>query len=311
MAGEADGGPPILVILGATATGKTAVAFAVAQRLGGEIISSDSRAFFAGLDIVTDKPTAVQREGIPHHLVDVAPFDGAYDAMSFRRDVEALVPEIARRGGVPILAGGGTVYLGAVLRGLFEGPGRHPEIRARLAKLPSVVLHRTLNDVDPASAAAIHGNDRMRLIRALEVYETTGRPMSAWQQEATPLPYPSYCVGLSRERDDHRGAIAARVRSMVTGGLVDEIARLRALGLQPRMQAYRTIGVPEAFDCLDGKITVEEMEERIVQRTWALARRQSAWFRRDVGVCWIDVTGRSADEIAEGIVERWTQWRTA
>ncbi|UCF10329.1 MAG: tRNA (adenosine(37)-N6)-dimethylallyltransferase MiaA [Candidatus Bipolaricaulota bacterium] len=309
MGADADRAPAVLVILGATATGKTAIAFEVAKRLDGEILSADSRAFFAGLDIVTDKPATTQRAAIRHHLVDRVPLDGDYDAMAFRRDVEELVPEIAGRDRVPILVGGGTVYLGAVLHGLFEGPGRCPRIRERLEVKSSQELHDALREVDAASAAAIHVNDRLRLVRALEVYEATGRPMSAWQRDAKPLPFPSLRIGLQREREEHRGMIAARVQAMIHNGLVDEAACLRELGLHPKMQAYRTIGVPEALACLDGRISSEEMEERIVRRTWTLARRQIAWFRRDESVCWIDVSGRAAKDLAETIVETWQRWR--
>ena len=121
------GGASVLVLLGTTATGKTAVSVEVARRLDGEIISADSRAFFAGLDIVTAKPTVTERGGIPHHLIDSVPIDRPYDAMAFRRDVERLVPEIASRRRVPLLVGGGTLYLGAVLRGIFDGPAKDPE----------------------------------------------------------------------------------------------------------------------------------------------------------------------------------------
>jgi tRNA dimethylallyltransferase len=305
VAAVGSAGESILVLLGPTATGKSAVGIELARRLDGEIISADSRAFFRGLDIVAAVPTPEERRSIPHHLVGVVPLDASYDAMAFRRDVERLVPEIRGRGRVPLVVGGGTLYLGAILRGLFEGPAKDPAFRRRLADRPVGELHERLARVDPEAARAIHPNDRLRLERALEVYETSGRPISAWRAEAEPLAYPFYVVGLYRSRDDHRAAIAARVRGMLDAGLLREAADLRRSGLNERDQAYRTIGIPEAMARLDGSISEGEMVDAIVSQSWALARRQRAWFRRDRGVRWIDVTGRTAADVADEILEGW------
>jgi len=296
---------PVLVLLGPTAVGKTAVGVEVASRIGGEIVSADSRAFFGGLDIVTDKPSEAERRGIPHHLIDSVSIRESYDAMAFRRDVERLIPEIRTRGRAPIVVGGGTLYLGAILRGIFEGPPRDDALRAAMAEWSVGELYERLASIDPVAAEAIHPNDRLRITRALEVYELSGRPISAWQADAAPMPYPCFVAGLRRGRDEHRAAIAARVRRMIDRGLVDEIARLRENGLDPECQAYRTIGVPEAIAFLDGRTSEREMEREIVSRTWRLVRRQNAWFRREKGVCWWDVTGRPAAAIAEGIAVAW------
>jgi len=297
---------PVLVILGPTATGKTKVAIDVARLIDGEIISADSRTFFAGLDVTTAKPTPDERAGIPHHLIDRVPLDGEYDAMSFRRDVKRLVPQILERGRVPILVGGGTLYLGAVLRGIFEGPAKDRSFRERMEGIPTDELHRRLSAVDPDAAGAIHRNDRLRIVRALEVYEATGRPISEWQREAEPLPYDFRVFGLERERDDHRRAIASRVGAMLKAGLVSEIARLRKEGLlSERVQAFRTAGVKEVFAYLDGKLTEDELREGIVRRTWSLAKRQIAWFKREKGVSWIDVTGCSTKDVASEIIRGW------
>lgn len=301
----------VLILFGPTAVGKTAAAVDVARRLGvadcvgGEIISADSRAFFCGLDVVTDKPTSDQREGIPHHLIDVVPLCGAYDAMAFREDVARLVPEIRARGRVPMIVGGGTLYLGALLRGLFDGPGSDETLRRELSAKPVETLYAELRKIDPAAAQSIHPNDRLRIERALEVYRLSGRPISAWQAEAAPSPYRFVVVGLQRERTEHRTAIAARVRRMIEEGLLDEFLGLRAAGLTPDCQAYRTIGIPEAEAHAAGRITIDEMAERITNRTWQLARRQTAWFRREKDVFWIDVTGRRTKDVAQDIIARW------
>ena len=296
----------VLVILGPTATGKSVVGIEVALRIGGEVISADSRAFFSGLDIATAKPTAAERAGIPHHLIDRVPIDGEYDAMAFRRDVERLILQIEGRGRVPIVVGGGTLYLGAILRGIFEGPAKDEAFRRGLEGVPTEELHRRLSDLDPKGSRSIHPHDRMRIVRALEVYEATGRPIGEWQREARPLPYDFAVFGLKRDRDDHRRAIASRVEGMLRAGLVEEISRLRDGGLlRPGTQAFRTIGVGPVLSYLEGELDGEGLKEGIVRQTWALVRRQIAWFKRERNVTWIDVTGRSAGEVASEIIRRW------
>ena len=300
-------GASVLVLLGPTATGKTAIGVEVAKRLGGEIVSADSRAFFEGLDIVTAKPTVGERCGIHHHLIDRVPIDQAYDAMAFRRDVERLIPEILERGRVPMLVGGGTLYLGAILRGIFEGPSKDSAFRETLIDQPASELHERLRAVDAEAARGIHPNDRLRIVRALEVFEASGRPISRWQTEATSLPYDFAVFGLQRQRTDHRAAIRTRVQQMLDQGLVGEVARLREIGWGESAQAYRTIGVPEAAAYLDGEMTKTEMTEAIVRQTWSLARRQTAWFRRDRDVIWLDVTGCVATDIADEIAGYWKE----
>jgi len=297
--------PAVLVLLGPTATGKTAIAVELARLLGGEVLSADSRAFFRGLDIVTDKPTEEDRRGIPHHLIDSVPISGAVDAMTFRAEVARLVPEIAARAKVPILAGGGTLYLSSVLRGIFEGPGRSESFRRSLDEVDSAELHRRLTDVDAVAAVKIHPRDRLRIVRALEVEAASGRPITEWKSEAAPLPFRFRTFGLLRDRDEHRAAVEARARAMVDGGLVEEVERLRRGGLTPQCQAFRSVGVPEAWAYLDGAASRDEMLERIVRATWALVRRQSAWFRAQPGVSWVCVTGREPAEVAADMAAAW------
>lgn len=295
----------VLVLMGSTATGKSTAGVAVAKRIDGEIISADSRAFFAGLEVVAAVPSETERAGIPHHLIGHVPIDRSYDAMAFRRDVERLIPDIRRRGRVPILVGGGTLYLGAILRGIFEGPSKDPRFRRGIRKRTTDALYEELARVDPSAAKAIHRNDRLRIERALEVHSLTGRPISEWQAEATPLPYAYVAFSLTRERSDHRAAIRERVLGMLDRGLVEEIRGLRRAGLTEEDQAYRTIGIPEVLAYLDGECSEVEMVEAIVGQTWALARRQRAWFRRDPDVKWLDVTGRSVEDVAGEIADGW------
>lgn len=291
----------VIAILGPTAVGKSAVAVELAMMISGEVISADSRAFFHGLDIVTDKPRLDKRRGIPHHLIDMVELTGKYDAMSFCNDVERLIPQIRSRGHVPIIVGGGTLYLGAILRGIFTGPSADPALREKLLSEPLDELYARLREVDPEAAARIHENDTLRIVRALEVHTITGQPISDLQKEAKPLPLDFSVFGLRMEREAHRRVIAERVREMLANGLIDEVRSLPAQGLTPQHQAHRTIGIPETEAFLDGQISREELEERLINNTWSLARRQTAWFKRDSGVTWIDVTDRSPQEVAKEI----------
>jgi tRNA dimethylallyltransferase len=161
-----------------------------------------------------------------------------------------------------------------------------------------------LREIDPEAAAKIHPNDKLRIVRALEVYELTGNPISMLQTRAKPLGYPFRIIGLLRERAEHRRLIADRVDGMLRKGLIDEIKRLRAKGLGPGTQAYRTIGVREVFSYLAGEIDLEELRGQIVVNTWRLVRRQLAWFRNDEGVNWLNVTGRSVHDITGEIICR-------
>ncbi len=291
----------VIVILGPTAVGKSAIAVELAMMISGEVTSADSRAFFRGLDIVTDKLSLADRRRIPHHLIDIVPLTGKYDAMAFRNDVERLIPQIRACGHLPIIVGGGTLYLGAILRGIFTGPSADPALREKLLSEPLDELYARLQDVDPEAAVRIHANDKLRIVRALEVHTITGQPISDLQKEAEPLPFDFAVFGLRMEREVHRHAIAERVRKMLAGGLIDEVRSLRAQGLTPQQQAYRTIGIPETAAFLDEQISREELEERLINNTWSLARRQTAWFKRDSGVTWIDVTDRSPQGVAKEI----------
>lgn len=295
---------PVVVILGPTAVGKSAVAVEVAIRAGGEVISADSRAFFRGLDIATDKPSFSAQRGVPHHLIGVIDVDEHYDAMAFRHDADRLIQAIQRRHRIPILVGGGTLYLGAILRGLFVGPSADRALRKELSRQPTGELYLELGEVDPLAAEKIHPNDRLRIIRAMEVYKLAGRPISELQREAHPLPYRFVVFGLRRNKDEHRAAIIKRCEAMLDGGLLGEMKQLRERGLNADAQAYRTIGVREGLAFLDGKISQAKLQTLLVRNTWRLVRRQMAWFRKEKAVTWIDVTGRAPGEVAAEIVWR-------
>ncbi len=291
-----------VVILGPTAVGKTAVAVELAASISGEIISADSRSFFKNLDIVTDKPSPIQQKKITHHLIDVVTLTESYDAMRFRKDVERLIPQIQSRGKIPIIVGGGTLYLHAILRGIFAGPSADPELRKILLSQPLEDLYARLEEMDPPSARRIHPNDQLRIVRALEVKMITGQKISKLQKEATPLPLEVDIFGLKMQRQAHRHAIAMRVEQMLESGLIEEVQSIRAQGLSSKHQAYRTIGIPETEAFLKHDITYQQLKERLTNNTWSLARRQMSWFKRDTGITWIDVTQRSTQEVVKCIL---------
>ncbi|HBR09893.1 TPA: tRNA (adenosine(37)-N6)-dimethylallyltransferase MiaA, partial [Candidatus Acetothermia bacterium] len=287
----------VVVICGPTGVGKSEIGVTLAELMDGEVISADSRSFFRGLDIGTDKPSPDLVRRIPHHLIDIIEFDQPYNAMRFRCDVTRLIKEIRSRGRVPLIVGGGTLYLRAILQGIFQGPPADTAFRQRLSNSRLVDLYAQLKTVDPIAAARIHPHDRHRVTRALEVYHQAGRPISELQQEASPLPYDFYPIGLTMEKELHRCRLNERVDRMLDRGLLAEAILLKERGIMPYMQTYRTIGYEELFAHIEGKISFADALAAIKRNTIRLARRQLAWFHRETAL-WIDVTGRSALEIA-------------
>jgi len=295
----------VLLLLGPTATGKSAVAVEVAERVGAEIVSADARAIFRGLQIGTDRPPAEVLSRVPHHLVGALDPGEPYDAVSFRRDCERLVAEIHARGRRAIVVGGSTLYVRALTRGLFQGPAADPDLRAELAQRPTAALREELARVDPASAARIHPADRVRLTRAVEVHRLTGRPLSMSWGEERAFPWPLVKVGLTVERSELHRRIETRVARMLSGGLVEEARQLWELRLPPDVPAVRTIGYRELFPHFAGEYGLEEARRRIVRNTKAYARRQVAFFRAEPGVQWLDVTHLSLREAAGSVLNAW------
>jgi tRNA dimethylallyltransferase len=290
-----------VIILGPTGVGKTAVAVELARRLGGEIISADSRGFYRGLEVGTAKPTPEQRRLVPHHLLDIRSPEERYDVAEFRKDAARLIGEIQGRGRLPIVVGGSTLYIQALVGGLFPGPKAEPSLRQRLLARPLEELYIRLKEVDPRAALRIKPQDRQRLVRALEVYELTGRPISELQEESEPFPYRFLKFGLTMDRKSLYKRLDERVEEMLSRGLIEEARQLKAR-LTPEMPAYRTIGYEEAFAYLEGRRTLEETVALIKRNTRRLAKRQLTFFRRIPDVHWLDVTGKAAAEVAEEII---------
>jgi tRNA dimethylallyltransferase len=278
-----------LILSGPTASGKSRLGLALAERLGAEIVAMDSMTLYRGMDVGTAKPTPEERRRVPHHLIDVRdPWESASVAW-WLEQAAGCCRDIQARGRRVLLVGGTALYLKALLRGLFPGPGAELALRARLEaeaeEHGNQSLHDRLARVDPAAAARLHVNDRRRLVRALEVWELTGRPISDWQRQWSALATPeaagdgpaAHWIDLPREELYAR--IDARVVRMFDKGLVDEVRRLRRLPRPVSREAAQALGYKEVFDHLDGKAGLQETVLRVQVRSRNFAKRQITWFR--------------------------------
>jgi tRNA dimethylallyltransferase len=282
--------PPVLAVVGPTATGKTALAVALAQRIGGEVINADSMQLYRGMDIGTAKPDLAERGGVPHHLLDIWHVREAASVAEYRRRARAEIDRLRSAGIPPLLVGGSGLYVRAVLDEL-DFPGTDPAVRARLeeelATVGAAGLHARLAALDPAAAAAVLPSNGRRIVRALEVVELTGGPFRATMPEATPH-YPAVVVGLDREAAELDERVAARVDRMWRQGFADEVAALAADGLREGPTASRALGYGQVLSQLDGALTADEARERTVTATRRFVRRQRSWFRRDPAATWLD-----------------------
>jgi tRNA dimethylallyltransferase len=239
---------PIPVIFGPTAVGKTDLSLAVARRLKAEIISADSRQIYCGLDVGTAKPSPGQRQMVPHHLIDLLNPDEPLNAARFARLAWNCLRAIEARRRLPLVVGGSGLYIRALTDGLFVGPEANPSVRLALEEearnLGLQALHDRLATVDAVAARRIHRHDQVRIIRALEIYTMTGRPISYWQHQwRNPVrPRSFVLIGLTREREDLRRRIAARTETMLQMGLVAEVQRILALGFSPMLPTLQSVG---------------------------------------------------------------------
>ncbi|WP_394214521.1 tRNA (adenosine(37)-N6)-dimethylallyltransferase MiaA [Brachybacterium vulturis] len=292
---------PLVAVVGATATGKSDLAIALAERLDGEVVNADALQLYRGMDIGTAKVTARERRGIAHHLLDVLEVTEEASVSAFQRDARDAVAGIRSRGRVPILVGGSGLYVRAALDEI-EFPPTAPAVRARLEEQAeregAEALHRQLRDTDPEAARTIGSHDARRIVRALEVRELTGRPFTAF------LPRPHHHdpttvqLGLRLDRPLLHERIRARVHRMVEQGLLEEIHSLRALGLDEGRTARRAIGYEQGLAVLDGALSCEQAIEDTIAGTRRLVRKQDTWFRRDQRVHWL------AADAGPGLVDR-------
>ena len=304
---------PTVVLVGPTASGKSAVALELARRFDGEIVSADSAQVYRGMDIGTAKPDAATRARVRHHLLDLIDPTEAYSAARFRGDAVAAIADIRARGRVPIVAGGTMLYVKALREGLSELPQADPALRAELdaraARIGWPAMHAELARVDPATAARLAPTDAQRIQRALEVHELTRRPLSSLQgaRNASFDEALSLVVALvPADRSKLHAAIAQRFDAMLAEGLVDEVAALRErFDLRPGLPSMRAVGYRQVLDCLDGRLDRAALRERGIAATRQLAKRQLTWLRSmDVEPfeCFAsDVVVRIVDRVARAL----------
>ena len=273
-------------LLGPTASGKSAVALALASVLPIEIVSVDSAQVYRGMDIGTAKPDAAARERVPHHLVDILDPDSPYSAGRFRDDALRLVDEISARGRLPVLAGGTMLYFRALATGLAALPPAQPQIRreidARAAREGWPALHAELARIDPATAARLAPTDSQRIQRALEVHRATGKPLSEWHREhSPPADIDALRIALEpSERAALHQRIAERFRAMLAAGLVEEVEALRRrYRLDAALPSVRAVGYRQVWETLEGAASAATLEERGIAATRQLAKRQLTWLR--------------------------------
>jgi len=281
----------ILVIAGPTASGKTALAVALARRLGGEIVNADSQQVVRGLDVGTAKPTAEERAAVPHHLLDLVEPGEGMDAARFVALADAAIAEIAARGRLPVVAGGTGLYLRALLHGVVAAPGRDPALRARLedeaARLGRPALHERLRAIDPSAAARIRENDLVRVVRALEIAAGGRLPSQLHADHAFREDrYDALLLALDPPRPELHARIDARVGEMFGAGLLDE-ARALLRRMSGALPARLPIGYAEAAACVRGEISEEEAVRRVQVAHRRYARRQIMWLRKERGVEWL------------------------
>jgi tRNA dimethylallyltransferase len=300
--------PRLLAIVGPTATGKSALGIELACRLGGEVVACDSTAVYRGFDIGTDKVPREAQRGIPHHMVDVADPLEEYSAARYAREAAGVVRDITARGRLPILVGGTGLYYRALVRGFFPGPGRDAALRARLERVADrrgvERLHAMLARVDAASAVRIQPRDRKRIIRALEVYRLTGRPLTEhFADTASPLPeYDVTAFALQIPPELTATRVAARVEAQFAQGIVDEVRHLLASGLPPTAHPFTGLVYRQVLEYLRGERDEAATRELIVRENRRYSRRQLIWFRKEPNLRWLRAPG-GPGSTAEAVID--------
>jgi tRNA dimethylallyltransferase len=282
--------PRVIAVVGPTAAGKSALSIALAHELGGEVVNADSMQLYRGMDIGTAKLTPAERDGVPHHVLDIWDVTEPATVASYQEVARAAVDDVLARGRVPLLVGGSGLYVRAVLEE-FTFPGTDAALRGRLEEelvaVGPAVLHDRLRQRDPVAAEKILPSNGRRIVRALEVIEMTGAPFTASLPEPAPH-YPSVQIGVDRDTAALDQRIAVRVDQMWAAGLLDEVRDLAAKGLRDGRTASRALGYQQALAELDGVLTPAAARDETTRATRRFVRRQRSWFRRDPRIHWLD-----------------------
>lgn len=283
---------PIVAVVGPTAAGKTALAIELAERFGAEIVNADSRQVYRHLDIGSAKPTSAERQRVPHHLVDVADPDEEFHCARFLELAERAIAEVQRRGRRVLVVGGTGLYVRVLRGGLFPGPPRDPQLRACWMKCEQAdpgYVHRELTRVDPDTARRLHPRDLVRLIRALEVYYKTGRPMSWWQAQHRfgTGRHDMVLLAVDVPRAELYRRINARCRRMVAEGFVEEVRALYERGYAPELPSLQSLGYREIGAYVRGEVELDDAIVEMARATRRFAKRQLTWFRREPIARWL------------------------
>nr|HID59762.1 tRNA (adenosine(37)-N6)-dimethylallyltransferase MiaA [Desulfobacterales bacterium] len=285
----------LVVIVGPTAVGKTELAFRLAKRIGAEIVSADSRQIYRYMDIGTAKPTPEQRKAVKHHFIDIVNPDERYTAGDYGQQARSVIRDLFCQNQFPVVVGGSGFYIRALLDGLFHGPRSDPKVKEglieKVKRLGSNRLHQELMRIDSEAAGRIHPNDIQRIVRALEVYQLTGKPISRLQRESPQgmFEFEPIIIGLTMERTCLYQRIDKRVDDMISKGLIEEVKKLEEMGYGRDLNSLNTVGYKEIFPLLDGEARLEETVDRIKKNSRRYAKRQLTWFRRDPRIKWTQV----------------------
>jgi len=299
---------PLLVILGPTAVGKSEIAMSLAKRIQGEILSADSMQLYQGMDLGTAKPSLHQQKEVPHHLINLLEPDKSFNVFEYAKKAEKIIGDIHQREKIPILVGGSGLYIRAVIDGLFEHPKidsqKRLEISRSLEGKDIASLYRELESVDQKVSQRIHPHDSRRIKRALEVFYTSGIPISVLQKKKPEKLFQTLIIGIKRERKELYERINKRVGEIFAQGLVDEVKTLLEKGYSENLNSMQAIGYKETITYLKRERGLEATVELVKRNTRRLAKRQLSWFRGDKRIRWLNLSRQETPEQTAAIIER-------
>lgn len=296
-----------IFLVGPTCSGKSKVAISLAKYINAEIVSCDSMQVYCKMDIATDKPTREQRKLIPHHIIDIVGIDKQYDVFQYKETAEKIINNIQNKNKIPLIVGGTGLYVKALIDGLFIGPSGNERIRNNLEKRVNKdglsCLYKELKEIDPIASSKININDKRRIIRALEVYHTTGKPISSFQNQWNKKNN-SIIIGLNREKQDLYNRIDKRIDWMFENGLIEETKELIKLGIMKNKTAWQALGYKEVKEYIYGKCSLDCVKDLLKCNTHMFAKRQLTWFKKDDRVKWFLIKEHEKiEDIQEKIID--------